>query len=134
MTFFNYRFLLSNQGKLIWKCNARYITTIITLRAYLGWHQNLWNKISFYRNIFLSIYLFIDISFYRNIFLSQYLFVAISFYQNIFLSKYLFIAILCVCDMGLNQNLYLKLLISSQSQSQSQQVPKNGGFGPLKSR
>ncbi len=35
-------------------------------------------------------------SFYRNIFLSQYLFIAISFYRNIFLSQYLFISILCL--------------------------------------
>ncbi len=41
---------------------------------YFGW------KMSFYRNIFLSQYLFIAISFYCNIFLSQYLFIAISQY------------------------------------------------------
>jgi len=39
----------------------------VSLRAYLGWHLNLWRKTSFYRNFFLPQYIFIPISFCRNI-------------------------------------------------------------------
>jgi len=75
--------------------------TYLELRAYLG-QKICGSKISFYRNLFLSQYLFkylfiaisfITIFFYCNIFLSQYLFIPISFYPNIFLSQYLFIPI-----------------------------------------
>jgi len=98
-----------NQGKLL--SNIEYLD--LWFVKSLPWPIEIHGaKISFYRNIFISQYLFIAISFYRNIFLLQYLFIAISFYCNIFLSQYLFIEIsfyrniVCQnvsCDVGLKK-------------------------------
>jgi len=76
-----HRLLLTNRGKLFKKQTliSAFLRTLINFFVKsLPWPLDIRSsKIYFYRNIFLSQYLFIAISFYRNIFTSQYLFITI---------------------------------------------------------